>query len=209
MTPEEIRRKSDLITIGGIANEIFNTKDCYTDEKMASTILRAMYRKIPDDGKIHDTMKNLLLGDLRLLLLKILKTLQPFRYSDPIEVWGYDRTAVCTVRVYDHLTKHVIGAMHGAWIARTFELCPGRFAVIERLESRKKGAGKAVLECVMRSLKGIPIYVHVDYAHKGDEELENHSAIDESVKYYEDLGFRNITDQYGYTHTAVMMHENG
>lgn len=208
MTTPETRTEADLITIGSIANEIFNTKDCYTDKEMACTVLRAMYRKIPDDGKIHTTMKNLLLGDLRLLLLKILKTLQPFRYSNPIEVWGYDRTAVCTVRIYDSLAKNTVGSMHGAWIAKTFELCPGRFAVIERLESRKKGAGKAVLECVMRSLRGIPIYTHVDYVHEGDEELENHEVIDKTIRYYENLGFKNITDQYGYTHTAVMMHEN-
>ena len=54
----------------------------------------------------------------------------------------------------------------------------------------------------------IPIYTHVDYVHEGDEELENHEVIDKTIRYYENLGFKNITDQYGYTHTAVMMHEN-
>lgn len=210
MTPEETHLESDLMTIGSIANEIFNTGDRYTDKEMASIVLRAYYGKIPDDRTIHSTMKDLCLGDLRLLLLDIAKTLHPFKYSNPIEVWGcgYGRQAVCSARVYDLLAKSAVGSTHGVWVAETFSLSSTRFAVIERLESRKPGAGKAILECVMRSLKGIPVYVHVDYTHKGDEELENHEVIDKLVRYYENLGFRNITDQYGYVHTAIMMHEN-
>lgn len=211
MAQEQTRRKADIITIGGIANEIFNTGDCYTDEEMAEMVLRTLYYRVPDDdGKIHRAMKDLAMGDMRLVLLDMAKTLQPFRYSSPIEVWGCGkgRDAVCSVRVYDPSAKDEIGCTHGAWIAETLGKSHRRFAVVNRLESRRENAGKAALESAMHAMKGMPVYLLAGCLHKGDDELGNRSVIDRLIGYYESLGFRNVNDQYGYEHAAVMMCEN-
>ncbi len=198
------RTKADLITIGSILNDMIIARGAaYTDKQIAEIFLKSLHGEIPDADMIHKDMKDLSFGDLRHCTLWMVKDLEHLLYTKPITVRGGLR-ALCTVQVYDPSAKNIIGNTHGAWITETLANCDTRFAVITRLESRRKGCGEALLTCTLRAIKGMTVYLQAGHLYKGDDEMEDQSVIDRLVKYYEAFGFVNINDQYGYQHSAIM-----
>lgn len=200
------KAKADLITIGGILNDKIATRCAYTDMAIAEIFMKALHGKMPNYQTIHYDMKDLSMGDLTLATLTMVRDLEHLVYTQPITV----RTlrTVCTVQVFDPSAKDVIGNRYGAWIAETLDTCETRFAVINRLESRRKNAGDNLLVCVLNALTGIPVFLQAGYLYKGDAEMETPGMIGKLIRYYERLGFTNINDQYGYQNSAIMRHDN-
>lgn len=125
--------------------------------------------------------------------------------SKPISVNCY--AAVCTVQVCrEYNGEHKI---YDLFYIEDFSRFSSTFLAIDELYSVQEGAGAFVLRQILESVN-VPVLLQAGYLYYGDycracNEDDMLSDLQELVKYYEDLGFRNVNDQIGHNCESITM----
>lgn len=125
--------------------------------------------------------------------------------SKPISVSCY--VAMCTVQVCrEYNGEHKI---YDPFYIEDFSRFSQTFLAIDELSSVQEGAGAFVLKKVLESVS-VPVLLQAGYLYYGDyckavDEDDMLSGLQELVKYYEALGFRNVNDQIGRNCGSITM----
>ncbi len=204
MQYDVITENADLITIGGIVNRTLNDKST-NRVVQAKAFIRTVYGHAVGVKAIHRVMKNLSFGRYGTALLRHAKNADII-YTQPIQL-STDH-AHATVTLYTSQAKSDIMASHGTWLCELFDVVPGKFAVIDKLESVKKDAGTRLLTAILSSLNGIPVFLQAGWLYEGDGELERREILKKLKTYYGNTGFEDINDHFGYENAVIMYHKN-
>lgn len=204
------QKQADLITIGGLLNNMFRMKESRPDIELATQFINHSFgsRLLQDNKFLHTLMHSLSMKNDDSCILGFARAMPDLVYTEPIRLQN-SPSAFCDVRLYDPIAENLIISRHGAWIADTFALCHDRFAVITRLESRNHGYAKKLLPDVLYHLENLPVFLQAGYLYKGEAELNLSHRINKLVKYYESHGFINVNHLYGCNQSVILYHPNG
>lgn len=209
------QHKADLLTIGHYLAELIGKPEI--DDEFFEKLGKAFETFCRDQKLVsysyvdtHHLVKQTLMQHFvknQLAVINFLLTTDLVHefISKPITVHCY--VAKCTVQVCrEYNGEHKI---YDPFYIEDFSRFSSTFLAIDELSSVQEGAGAFVLKKVLESVS-VPVILEAGYLYYGDyckaiDEDDMLSGLQELVKYYEDLGFRNVNDQIGHNCGSITM----
>ena len=159
---------------------------------------------------LHQITKQLLVGSLRYIQLILIQFLLSDNFTTGFASKTIDlRTedACCSVALYNIIDDFYLDNVP-FYVYDFTEYCK-KFVAIKKIESAAKDAGAKLINDLTGTVS-VPIILEAGYLHYGDYEvfsnnLDAHDIVPDLVKYYESLGFKNVSNHVGHYEESVVM----
>lgn len=216
---------ADLLTLGRYIADAANIKSCTNDDytelaqkfflyHLNSSNAGNLFQDILNDDTfhkhLHQITKQLLVGSLRYIQLILIQFLLSDNFTTGFASKTIDlRTedACCSVALYNIIDDFHLDNVP-FYVYDFTEYCK-KFVAIKKIESAAKGAAAKLLNELTGTMN-VPIILEAGYLHYGDYEvfsnnLDAHDIVPDIVKYYESLGFKNVSNHIGHYEESVVM----